>query len=79
VVHIPDVHSDPDYRFVEALKHGEFRTILSVPMLREGVPIGVFALTRAEVLPFFDTADRQEPSEARCKPRRTASKRRSRR
>ncbi len=52
VVHIPDVHSDPDYQFGEALKHGEFRTILGVPMLREGVPIGVFALTRAEVRPF---------------------------
>ena len=54
VVHIPDAHSDPDYRFVEALKHGEFRTILGVPMLREGVPVGVFALTRAEVKPFSD-------------------------
>jgi GAF domain-containing protein len=52
VIHIPDVHSDPDYQFGEALKHGEFRTILGVPMLREGVPIGVFALTRAEVRPF---------------------------
>ena len=49
VVHIPDAHSDPDYQFVEALKHGEFRTILGVPMLREGVPVGVFALTRTEV------------------------------
>ncbi|HUI16003.1 MAG TPA: GAF domain-containing protein [Xanthobacteraceae bacterium] len=52
VVHIPDVHSDPDYQFGEALKHGEFRTILGVPMLREGVAIGVFTLTRAEVRPF---------------------------
>jgi len=54
MIHIPDVHADPDYQFVEALKHGEFRTILGVPMLREGVPIGVFALTRAEVRPFSD-------------------------
>ena len=52
VVHIPDAHKDPDYQFTEALKHGEFRTILGVPMLREGVPVGVFALTRAEVRPF---------------------------
>jgi two-component system, NtrC family, sensor kinase len=54
VVHIPDVHADSDYTFSEALKHGEFRTILGVPMLREGVPIGVFALTRSEVRPFTD-------------------------
>jgi GAF domain-containing protein len=54
VVHIPDVRADRDYQFVEALKHGEFRTILGVPMLREGIPVGVFALTRAEVRPFSD-------------------------
>src|SRR5215510_5445186 len=52
VVHIPDVKADPDYTFVEGQKSGDFRTILSVPMLREGTPIGVLALTRHEVNPF---------------------------
>ena len=33
---------------------GDYRTILSVPMLREGVPIGVLNVTRSEVRPFTD-------------------------
>ena len=35
-------------------RRGGFRTVLSVPMLREGTPIGVLALTRREVRPFTD-------------------------
>jgi two-component system, NtrC family, sensor kinase len=54
VVHIPDVRTDPEYTFVDAQKLGGFRTILSLPMLREGAPIGVLALTRHEVRPFTD-------------------------
>ena len=52
VVHIPDVKADPEYTFVEAPRLGDFRTILCVPMLREGIPIGVLTLTRSEVQPF---------------------------
>jgi GAF domain-containing protein len=54
VVHIPDVQADADYTFNEAQRLGDFRTILSVPMLREGVPIGVIGLTRSEVRPFTE-------------------------
>jgi signal transduction histidine kinase len=54
VVHIPDVKGDPDYTFSEAQKLGDFRTVLSVPMLREGVPIGVIFLSRSEARPFTD-------------------------
>ena len=54
VVHIPDVKADPDYTFTEGQKLGDFRTVLRVPMLREGVPIGVLALTRSEARPFTD-------------------------
>ena len=46
VVHIPDVQADADYTFTEGQRLGGFRTMLAVPMLREGVPIGVIALTR---------------------------------
>ena len=54
VVHIADVLADPEYTFVEAQRLGDFRTVLGVPMLREGIPIGALALTRSEVRPFTD-------------------------
>src|SRR5262249_14259365 len=54
IVHIPDVLADPDYTFTEAQRLGGFRTALGVPMLKEGVPIGLLALTRHEVRPFTE-------------------------
>jgi two-component system NtrC family sensor kinase len=54
IIHIADIKSDPEYTFSAALELGEFRTAIGVPMMREGVPIGVLALTRKEVRPFTD-------------------------
>ena len=54
VIHIADVKADPEYTMVEAQRLGDYRTILAVPMLREGVPIGALALNRSEVRPFTD-------------------------
>jgi GAF domain-containing protein len=54
VIHIQDVQADPDYTWTEAQRLGDFRTIIGVPMLREGIPVGVLALTRTEVRPFTD-------------------------
>ena len=53
-VHIPDIRADPEYDWVEAKKLGGFRTVLCVPMLREGALLGVIAMGRAEVRPFPD-------------------------
>src|SRR5262249_34835789 len=44
-VHIPDVLADPDYTFAAPLVSG-VRTLLGVPMLREGAAIGAFSLQR---------------------------------
>jgi GAF domain-containing protein len=55
IVHIPDVQADPNYTWTEIAKSfGGYRTILGVPLAREGTPIGVMSLTRAEVRPFTD-------------------------
>ena len=52
VIHIPDVKADPEYTWVETQRRGDYRTILCVPMLREGVAIGVLILTRSEARAF---------------------------
>ena len=54
IVHIPDVRVDPEYTFSPGLDLGDFRTVIGVPMLREGLPIGVLALSRKNVLAFTD-------------------------
>ncbi|MGB8095270.1 MAG: GAF domain-containing protein, partial [Pseudolabrys sp.] len=53
-VHIPDVKADPEYTLVEGQRLGDYRTVLAVPMLREGVPTGVLSLTRSAVRPFTE-------------------------
>src|SRR5262249_32809100 len=53
-VHIIDVLADPEYTMAEAPKKGGWRTMLAVPLLREGLPIGVLHLLRTVVRPFTD-------------------------
>src|SRR5262249_22285041 len=60
LVHVVDYFADPelewrvDPQWREAQRIGKYRTVLGVPLLREGVPIGVLALTRSSVRPFSD-------------------------
>ena len=53
-VQVADVLADPDYSLQEMQKKIGFRTILGVPLLREGNPIGVVVLMRLSVRPFTD-------------------------
>jgi len=53
-IHIPDVLADPEYQATERQQARGYRTVLGVPLLREGTAIGVFGLTRDEVNPFTD-------------------------
>src|SRR5499426_3210775 len=53
-VHIHDVLADPEYKMIEGARIGRIRTMLGVPLLREGMPIGTITLMRHEVRPFTD-------------------------
>src|SRR4029434_3386216 len=52
VVQISDLRADPEYNY--GARFFESRTTLGVPLLREGVPIGVIIIFRTEVEPFTD-------------------------
>jgi len=52
VVHIEDATTDPRFRWHESQRLGGFRTVVGVPMLRDGVVIGVIALWKERVEPF---------------------------
>jgi adenylate cyclase len=54
VVQILDVLADPEYELTDIREAGRYRTLLGVPMLRDGVPIGTIVLGRTEVRPFDD-------------------------
>ena len=53
-VHIEDVLADPEYQWAESQRLAGYRTLLGVPLLREGVPLGIIGMWRQEVRPFTD-------------------------
>ena len=53
-VHIPDCEADPEYKVPDVLRVAGNRAILGVPLVREGLPIGVLAVTRSTARPFTE-------------------------
>jgi two-component system, NtrC family, sensor kinase len=53
-VHIPDALADPEYTWVEGQKISGYRTLLAVPLMRDGTPIGVLSMARSTPRPFSD-------------------------
>jgi signal transduction histidine kinase len=51
-VHIPDYLADSEVTLFDAARIGKIRTMLGVPLLRDGALIGVLGLTRSAVQPF---------------------------
>jgi signal transduction histidine kinase len=51
---IPDILEDPEFRLSEMSRVAAFRSVMSIPMLRAGEPIGAITVTRAEAGPFSD-------------------------
>src|SRR5262245_6244367 len=54
VVHVHDVMADPEYNWSQAQQLGGYRTVLGVPLLRDGIPIGVIIVGKTAVQPFTD-------------------------
>jgi len=54
IVHIADVREDPEYALQGLAQTASFRSILSVPMLRDGQPIGTITVAADRAVPFPD-------------------------
>jgi GAF domain-containing protein len=54
VVQITDALNDPEYTWKESQRLGGYRTMLGVPLMRQGIPIGALSVTRDKVKPFTD-------------------------
>jgi GAF domain-containing protein len=53
-IQIVDLLRDPEYTMIEFAKRAGVNTMLGVPLMREGVPIGVMVLQRRALVPFSD-------------------------
>ena len=52
IVYIPDIREDPDFRLQTVAQAVAYRSVLAVPMLHEGTPIGVISVAGAKPAAF---------------------------
>src|SRR5437870_5262072 len=55
VVHIPDLREDAEYALRDLVQALDFRSVLAVPMLREGKPIGTINVHKGDPEPFSES------------------------
>ena len=60
-VHLMDVTLDPEYVLLESARRTGMRSILGVPLIRDGVVVGTLNLGRVQVRAVHRTADRSGP------------------
>ena len=51
-IHVPDVLADPEYKRPQLQNFVAVRAMLGVPLVRDGVPVGVFTLQRRDPQPY---------------------------
>ena len=54
IAYIPDIEQDPEYRLQSLAQTVGFRSVVAVPMLRDGGPIGAISVTGAEPVMFSE-------------------------
>ena len=54
IVHMPDIRKDPEYVYQDVAQKADYRSVLSVPMLRDGKVIGTISVYRDAARPFPD-------------------------
>jgi GAF domain-containing protein/anti-sigma regulatory factor (Ser/Thr protein kinase) len=55
VVHIPDIHEDPEYQISDSLGTTGYTAVLAVPLLKDGTAVGALCLWRRAPYPFSET------------------------